>query len=83
MILKVKERIQLFITITFFLALLFVIGRMGSLEIDNITIGQAVVSCSIALVYMFIAAITYMKLGKEKRIEDTGKTESSGHSKKW
>jgi hypothetical protein len=56
--------LQAFIAITFFLALLFVVGRMGALELDTITIGQAVVSCGIALAYMAIAAITYNQIGR-------------------
>lgn len=59
-----KKATLVFTSITFFLALFYVIGRAGSLELDHITIGQAVTSCSIALVYMIIAAITYQILGK-------------------
>lgn len=61
-----NSRLQAFLGITFFLALIYVIGRMGALELDRISVGQAVVSCSVAVGYLLIAAVTYKLIGKEE-----------------
>ena len=62
---KHKSRLQAFLVVTFTAALLFVIGRMGALELDRITMGQALTSGAVGLAYMAVSAITYKYLGKE------------------
>ncbi len=63
---KHKKYLQLFIVITWFLAFLFVYGRMGALQLDSITVEQACVSGAVGIVYMAIAVITCKILGEEE-----------------
>ncbi|WFR56423.1 hypothetical protein QA584_22845 [Anaerocolumna sp. AGMB13025] len=41
---KYKSRLQLFVAVTFLLALLYVYGIAGTLECDRITVRQALIS---------------------------------------
>jgi hypothetical protein len=63
---KHKSRLQAFLILTFTAALIFVIGRMGALELDRITMEQALTSGAIGLAYMAVSAITYIFIGKEE-----------------
>lgn len=63
---KYKSRLQLFLAVTFMLALLYVYGIAGSLECDRITVGQALVGGAIGIMFMLISGITYTYLGKEE-----------------
>ncbi len=63
---KYKSRLQLFLALTFFLALIYVTGRAGALEQDSITVGQALASGAVGLAYMAVSAITYKFLEKEE-----------------
>ena len=63
---KHKSRLQAFLIITFIMALIYVYGVAGSLELDQITMGQALTSGAIGLAYMVVSAITYKCLGKEE-----------------
>lgn len=63
---KYRSRLQLIVTVTFLLALLYVYGIAGSLECDRITCGQALVSGAIGIMFMLISGITYTYLGKEE-----------------
>lgn len=63
---KHKSRLQAFLILIFTAALLFVIGRMGALELDRITLEQALTSGAVGLAYMVVSAITYKFLGKEE-----------------
>jgi hypothetical protein len=65
---KPKNRLQQVIVVTLLLALTFVIGRIGSLEVGNITTGQAAGSCLIGVGYMAVAVITYIIVGKEEEL---------------
>ncbi len=62
---KHKSRLQAFLILSFTAALLFVIGRMGALELDRVTMEQALTSGAVGLAYMAVSAITYKYLGKE------------------
>lgn len=63
---KHKSRLQAFLILIFVAALFFVIGRMGALEMDRITMEQALISGAVGLAYMVVSAITYMFLRKEE-----------------
>ena len=63
---KHKSRLQAFLIITFTIALIYVYGVAGSLELDRITMGQALISGAVGLAYMAVSAITYLYLGKEE-----------------
>ncbi|QHQ61361.1 hypothetical protein Ana3638_11740 [Anaerocolumna sedimenticola] len=63
---KYKSRLQAFLVITFFLALLYVFGVAGSLELDRLTVRQALVSGGIGCAYMAVSVITYKYIGKEE-----------------
>lgn len=43
------------------LSFLFVIGTAGALELDNITIGQAIIRSVIGLTIFYISSRKYMK----------------------
>jgi hypothetical protein len=58
--------IQDFIAVTWFLSFIYVIGRIGALQLDNITVGQALISGLAGCLYMTVAVITYKILGKEE-----------------
>lgn len=62
---KHKSRLQAFLILSFSAALLFVIGRMGALELDRVTMEQALTSGAVGLAYMAVSAITYNYVGKE------------------
>lgn len=44
-----------------FLSFLFVIGTAGALELDNITMGQAIFRSIIGLTILYISSRKYMK----------------------
>lgn len=60
---KTKERIQLFFRSTGFAAFGMVIGKMHELDIDRITVGQAIVQFAIAFLYLLIAFAAYHAIG--------------------
>jgi hypothetical protein len=63
---KHKSRLQLFVAVTFMLALLYVYIIAGTLECDRITCGQALISGAIGIMFMLISGITYTYLGEEE-----------------
>lgn len=63
---KYKSRLQAFLILIFVAALLFVIGRMGALELDRITMEQALTSGAVGLAFVVVSAITYILIGKEE-----------------
>ncbi len=63
---KHKSRLQVFLILSFSAALLFVIGRMGALELDRITMEQALTSGAVGLAFVVVSAITYYYVGKEE-----------------
>ena len=63
---KHKSRLQAFLAVTFATALIYVYGVAGSLELDRITMEQALTSGAIGLAYMVVSAITYNYVGKEE-----------------
>lgn len=63
---KRKSRLQAFLVVTFTMALIYVYGIAGSLELDRITMGQALTSGAVGLAYMAVSAITYNYVGKEE-----------------
>ena len=65
---KVKDRIKLFVSMTFILSLLFVTGRLGMLEQNTITCKQAYVGCLIALVFMAVSVATYWMVDKDNDV---------------
>jgi len=60
---KTKERIQRFFGITGVLAFCIVIVKMHDLEIDRITVGQAIVELVIAYLYLLISFAAYHAIG--------------------
>jgi len=60
---KTKERIQRFFGITGVIAFCMVIGKMHDLDIDKITVGQAIVQFVIAFLYLLIAFAAYHAIG--------------------
>lgn len=62
---KHKSRLQALLILSFSAALLFVIGRMGALELDRITMGQALTSGGVGLAFVVVSAIAYIFVGKE------------------
>lgn len=58
-----KRKIKAFLPLTIFLAFMYLYGLAGSLEMDKLTVKQFAVRVSITLLYMVIAAVTYIKFG--------------------
>ena len=65
---KYKERIKLFICITFTLALTFVCIRVSQVECDLVSPAKATVTGLIACVYMAVAVYTYRRLEKDEEL---------------
>ncbi len=63
---KHKSRLQAFLVVTFTMALIYVYGVAGSLELDRITLEQALTSGTVGIAYMAVSAITYKYVGKEE-----------------
>lgn len=49
-----------------FLSLLMIIGTAGALELNNITIGQALIRSTILLLVFYISSRKYFMKGDEK-----------------
>lgn len=60
---KIRYRIRLFFQVTGTISFCLLIGKMGDLQLDKITVGQAIVHSIIAILYMVIAYATYRILG--------------------
>ncbi len=67
---KTRERIQLFFSITGFIAFCMVWGKMEDLDLDRITTGQAIVHGLIAILYIVIAYVCYHIVGDDKGVKD-------------
>ena len=65
---KYKDRIKLFICITFTLALTFVCIRVSQVERDLITPVKATATGLIACAYMGIAVFTYKRLDRDEEL---------------
>lgn len=61
-----KHKFKSLLPLSIALGLLYLYGTAGSLEVDSITIGQALVRGSITSVYLVLATVTYIILGKEE-----------------
>lgn len=62
---RTKSRLQSYMPLLMFLSLIYLFGTVGSLEINSITLGQAIIRCIISLVFMAVSVITYIILGKD------------------
>lgn len=60
---KTAERIQLFFQITGIIAFCMVIGKAGDLQLDKITVGQAIVQGLIMILYIIVAYACYHIVG--------------------
>lgn len=65
-----KHKLRAILPLSIALALFYLYGTAGSLEVDSITLGQALVRGGITSMYLVIATVTYIKLGKEEERGD-------------
>ncbi len=61
-----KHKLKPLLPLSIFAAIFYLWGICGSLEVDSITLGQALVRGGITSVYLVLATVTYIKLGKEE-----------------
>lgn len=73
-----KHKLKSLLPISIAVALFYLYGTAGSLEVDSITIGQALVRGSITSVYLVLATVTYIIVGKEE--ERDGRESKSYYS---
>ena len=65
---KYKDRVKLFICITFILALTYVGIRVSQVECELVSPKKAVVTGLIACAYMGIAVYTYKRLDTDEKL---------------
>lgn len=61
-----KHKIKSLLPLSIFLDIFFIWGVCGSLEVDCITLGQAMVRGVIASVYLVLATVTYMIIERKE-----------------
>lgn len=61
-----KHKLKSLLPLSIFLSIFYIWGIVSSLEVNFLTVGQVLVRGSIALVYLVLATVTYIKLGKEE-----------------
>lgn len=61
-----KQKLKALLPLSIALALLYLYGVAGSLEVDKISLGQAWLRGGITSMYLVLATVTYIILGKEE-----------------
>ncbi len=61
-----KHKLKSLLPLSIAVALFYLYGTAGSLEVDYITLGQALVRGVIASVYLVLATVTYMIIERKE-----------------
>ncbi|MDF2858668.1 MAG: hypothetical protein K0Q87_4519 [Neobacillus sp.] len=61
-----KHKLKILLPLSIFAAIFYLWGICGSLEVDSITVGQALVRGGITSVYLVLATVTYLIIERKE-----------------